>query len=70
MAIVEAGAKEFLAQATGRAVLGAIKEAKLYRIFQLLQAGVRLNEAQTLVAAVFKETPGRARGLVESAIAR
>ena len=39
-------------------------------MFLLLQAGVGLNEAQALVGAIFKETPGRARGLVESAIAR
>lgn len=69
-AIAEAGANEFLEQATGRVVPGAIREARLFRIYQLLRAGVTLAEAQGIVAAVFKETPGRARGLVESAIAR
>jgi hypothetical protein len=69
-AILEAGAREFLAQATGRAVPGGIREARLYRIFLLIRAGVSLREAQTVVAATFKETPGRARGMVEAAIAR
>ncbi len=69
-AIANAGAREFLEQATGRVVPGAIREARLFRIYQLLKAGVTLAEAQAIVAAVFKETPGRARGLVESAIAR
>lgn len=69
-AIATAGANEFLEQATGRVVPGAIREARLFRIYQLLRAGVTLTEAQAIVAAVFKETPGRARGLVESAIAR
>lgn len=69
-AVIRAGATEFLNQATGRVVPGGIREAKLYRVFLLLQAGVRLTEAQSLVAAIFKETPGRARGMVEAAIAR
>jgi hypothetical protein len=69
-AIAHAGANEFLEQATGRVVPGAIREARLFRIYQLLRAGVTLAEAQAIIAAVFKETPGRARGLVESAIAR
>lgn len=69
-AIVRAGATEFLSQATGRVVPGGLREARLYRVFLLLQAGVSLSEAQALVAAIFKEPPGRARGLVESAIAR
>jgi hypothetical protein len=69
-AIAEAGANEFLEQATGRVVPGAMREARLFRVYQLLKAGVTLGEAQTIVAAVFKETTGRARGLVESAIAR
>ncbi|HUC14669.1 MAG TPA: hypothetical protein VMS00_09485 [Acidimicrobiales bacterium] len=69
-AIANAGANEFLEQATGRVVPGAIREARLFRIYQLLKAGVTLLDAQAIVAAVFKETPGRARGLVESAIAR
>lgn len=69
-AIATAGAREFLEQATGRVVPGAIREARLFRIYQLLRAGVTLAEAQAIVAAVFKETPGRARALVESAIAR
>jgi hypothetical protein len=69
-AVVRAGAIEFLSQATGRVVPGGLREARLYRVFLLLQAGVTLSEAQALVAAIFKETPGRARGLVESAIAR
>lgn len=69
-AVLRAGATEFLSQATGRVVPGGIREARLHRVFLLLEAGVTLNEAQSLVAAIFKETPGRARGLVESAIAR
>ena len=69
-AVVRAGATEFLSQATGRVVPGGIREAKLYRVFLLLQAGVTLTEAQALVAAIFKETPGRARGMVEAGIAR
>lgn len=69
-AVVRAGAREFLTQATGRVVPGGLREARLYRVFLLLQAGVTLSEAHALVAAIFKETPGRARGLVESAIAR
>jgi len=69
-AVVRAGATEFLSQATGRVVPGGLREARLYRVFLLLRAGVTLSEAQALVAAIFKETPGRARGLVESAIAR
>jgi hypothetical protein len=70
VAVIRAGATEFLTQATGRVVPMGIREARLYRIFLLLQAGVTLAEAQALVAAIFKETAGRARGLVESAIAR
>lgn len=69
-AVVRAGATEFLSLATGRVVPGGLREAKLYRVFLLLQAGVTLGEAQALVAAIFKETPGRARGMVEAAIAR
>jgi hypothetical protein len=69
-AIATAGANEFLEQATGRVVPGAMREARMFRVYQLLKAGVTLVEAQAIVAAVFKETPGRARGLVESAIAR
>ncbi|HZT97783.1 MAG TPA: hypothetical protein VFB34_13190 [Chloroflexota bacterium] len=69
-AVLSAGAREFLDQATGRFVPGGLREARLYRVFQLLQAGVSVAEAQALVASIFKETPARARGLVESAIAR
>jgi hypothetical protein len=69
-AILKAGAKEFLDQATGRVVPGGIREARLYRIFLLLQSGVTLSDVQVIVAAIFKETPSRARSLVESAIAR
>lgn len=69
-AVARAGAMEFLNQATGRVVPTGIREERLYRVYLLLQAGVTLSEAQSLVAATFKETPGRARSLVESAIAR
>jgi hypothetical protein len=69
-AMAEAGAAEILAQATGRVVPGGMREARLYRVYQLLRAGMTLSEAQVLVASIFKETPGRARGLVEAAIAR
>jgi hypothetical protein len=68
--LVRAGATELLTQATGRVVPGGLREARLYRVYLLLEAGVTLGEAQALVAAIFKETPGRARGFVESAIAR
>jgi hypothetical protein len=69
-AMAQAGAVEVLAQATGRAVPSGIRDARLYRIYQLLEAGITLAEAQAVVAAIFKETPRRARGLVEAAIAR
>lgn len=69
-AVVRAGAREFVSQATGRVVPSGIREERLYRVFLLLQEGVTLREAQALVAATFKETPGRARGLVEAALAR
>jgi len=69
-AMMRAGAREIVNHATGRVVPAGLREARLYRIFLLLQEGITLTEAQALVAAIFKETPGRARGLVESAIAR
>jgi hypothetical protein len=69
-ALSMAGATELLAQATGRVVPGGMREARLYRIYLLLQSGITLEEAQTIVASIFKETPARARALVESAIAR
>jgi hypothetical protein len=68
--MARAGANEILAQATGRVVPSGIREARLYRIYLLLEAGITLAEAQAVVAASFKETPTRARSLVESAIAR
>lgn len=69
-AVIRAGATEFLSQATGRVVPSGIREARIYRVFLMLQAGVALNEAPAIVAAIFKETPVRARGLVQAAIAR
>jgi hypothetical protein len=68
--VAKAGARELLAQATGAAVFSSITDLKHYRIYMLLHQGLTLDEAERVVAALFKVTGTAARRLVGNAIAR
>lgn len=68
--IARAGARETLAQATGDAVPSTIGDVKAFRIFCLIEAGMTLEEAEAVVAAVFKVPSSTAKRLVNAAVAR
>jgi hypothetical protein len=68
--VAEAGAAELLAQATGRQVPSTIADVRAYRIFHLVQAGMRLQDTERCVAALFKVPMVTAKRLVSQAMAR
>jgi hypothetical protein len=68
--LARAGASEILALATGRTVPATLAEARAFRIFNLLQQGMSLSDAETLVAAIFKVPTATAKRMVNSAVAR
>src|SRR5919106_1512297 len=68
--LARAGATEILALATGRTVPATLAEARAFRIFNLLQQGMSLSDAETLVAAIFKVPSTSAKRMVNSAVAR
>jgi hypothetical protein len=63
-------ANEVLALATGRTVPATLADAQAFRIFSLLQRGMSLSDAESLVAAIFKVPSATAKRLVNSAVAR
>lgn len=68
--LARAGASELLALATGRTVPATLAEARAFRIFNLLQQGMSLSDAETLVTAIFKVPLTTAKRLVNFAVAR
>jgi hypothetical protein len=68
--LARAGASEILALATGRTVPATLAEARAFRIFNLLQQGMSLSDAEALVAAIFKVPSATAKRMVNSAVAR
>ncbi len=68
--VARAGAKELLALATGRMVPATLADARAFRIFNLLQQGMSLSDADALVAAIFKVPSATAKRLVNSAVSR
>jgi hypothetical protein len=68
--LARAGASEILALATGRAVPATLADERAFRIFNLLQQGVSLSDAEALVAAIFKVPSATAKRMVNSAVAR
>ena len=69
-AIAKAGATELLSQATGLQVFSSIADLRMYRIYCLLRQGINLDDAETLVAALFKVPPTAARRMVQASLAR
>jgi hypothetical protein len=65
-----AGASELLALATGRVVPATLADARAFRIFNLIEQGMSLSEAESLVAAIFKVPTATAKRLVNAAVAR
>jgi hypothetical protein len=68
--LARAGASEILALATGRMVPATLADARAFRIFNLLQEGMSLSDAETLVTAIFKVPSATAKRMVNSAVAR
>lgn len=68
--ILRAGASELMALATGRTVPATLADARAFRIFNLLQQGMELSEAEALVTAIFKVPSTTAKRLVNFAVAR
>lgn len=69
-AIAKAGATELLSQATGLQVFSSIADLRMYRIYCLLKQGIDLDDAEALVAALFKVPPTAARRMVQASLAR
>ena len=68
--LARAGASEILVLATGRTVPATLAEARAFRIFNLLQQGMSLSDAESLVAAIFKVPLATAKRMVNAAVAR
>jgi hypothetical protein len=68
--LARAGASEILALATGRTVPATLADARAFRIFNLLQQGMSLSDAESLVAAIFKVPSASAKRMVNAAVAR
>ena len=68
--LARAGATELLALATGRVVPATLADARAFRIYNMLEQGMNLSDAESLVAAVFKVPTATAKRLVNSAVAR
>lgn len=66
----QAGAREVLAQATGRAVFSSMADLRSFRILCLLEQGMTLAEAEDLVALLFKVPASTAKRMVNTAVAR
>jgi hypothetical protein len=68
--VAQAGAREVLAQATGRAVFSSMADLSSFRIFCLLEQVMDLSEAEALVALLFKVPASSAKRMVNKAVAR
>lgn len=68
--ILRAGAAEALGYATGRAVFSTMTDLRSFRVFCLLEAGMKLDESEKMVATLFKLSPAGARRVVGSTLAR
>jgi hypothetical protein len=68
--IARAGAREALAQATGTAVFSSIADLRAFRIYCLVESGMTLDEAEAVVAALFKVPSSTAKRWVNGAVAR
>ncbi|MFJ2598776.1 hypothetical protein [Streptomyces erythrochromogenes] len=68
--IARAGAREAFDYATGVAMPATMADLRAYRIFRLVKAGMRLSEAESVVASLFKVAPASARRLMQTAVAR
>lgn len=63
----KASARETLMQATGAMVPGSVTDFRDCRIFCLVKSGMRVEESEAWVAALFKVSRTRARGMARSA---
>lgn len=70
MRIARAGARECLAQATGDSVPSTIGDVRAFRIYCLIEAGMTLEEAEAVVAALFKVPSSTSKRWVNGAVAR
>jgi hypothetical protein len=68
--VLRAGATEALEYATGRAVFSSMTELRMFRVYQLLLAGMTTDEAEQLLPLLFKLSPAGARRIVASTFAR
>jgi len=68
--LARAGATELLALATGRVVPATLAEARAFRIFNLIDQGMSLPDAESLVASIFKVPTTTAKRIVNAAVAR
>jgi hypothetical protein len=68
--LARAGAIELLALATGRVVPATLADARAFRIYNMLEQGMNLSDAESLVAAIFKVPTATAKRLVNSAVSR
>lgn len=68
--VLKAGAMEAIGYATGRSVFSTMADLRSYRVLCLISAGLHLEEAEEVVAAMFKLTPSGSRRVVTSALAR
>jgi len=68
--VLEAGASEALAYATGRAVFSTMADLRMFRVYCLLTAGMSMDEAEKLVALLFKVSPASARRIASATFAR
>ena len=68
--VAKAGAREALMQATGEMAPGTVTEFRDCRIYCLVKSGMRVEESEPWVAALFKVSPTAARRMVRSAFSR
>jgi hypothetical protein len=68
--VLEAGASEALAYATGRAVFSTMTDLRMFRVYCLLTAGMSMDEAEKLIALLFKVSPASARRIASATFAR
>lgn len=68
--VAKAGARETLMQATGELVPGTLTGFRDCRIYCLVKSGMRVEESEPWVAALFKVSRTQARRMVRSAFSR
>jgi hypothetical protein len=68
--ILRAGAAEAVGYATGRWVFSTMADLRMFRVYCLIEAGMTLDESESLIAALFKMSPSGARRVVAATLAR